>query len=399
MKKEYLENFYENSNYAENWTSDEKAAFLKSLEEIEAALDRLAEGKKGDVKTSTPPQNACIDNGTSNKNNVTISQRDKNVNKSNETFKGLLEKYYSESFDTSTDSYCQALQDVGRACAFSVLKKCIDPQNNGNTHKKSYAGGVYNSSLRHIRRDLIKACHDLDNMALCQDKARGMVIDSKGACRSKILDKYSDQSIEKLSMETLGVGYDLVQQAIVTILEEEATHRGRLDSPYIKKELNKKVWIKLEDSVNGWAEKETTPIQEVYKEVRRYIESERSLKIDVKDGHSYISGISKNPWDPEKAETIYKKLGKYADMGGYCRDYNGSYTVYTVDNTTVDEMDDLITRLNLTSSEEKILDLVLRGYGNKSIATYLGISENAVKGRRERIKIKALKIGLAPKDC
>lgn len=67
---------------------------------------------------------------------------------------------------------------------------------------------------------------------------------------------------------------------------------GFMQSPYKERRLKKKVWIKKDDSINGWETVETTPIQETYKAVRREIEHSRAMSTDARNGYSYLEDIA-----------------------------------------------------------------------------------------------------------
>jgi len=87
-------------------------------------------------------------------------------------------------------------------------------------------------------------------------------------------------------------------------------------------------------------------------------------------------------------ERIYNRLPKYADLGGYETDFNGACTFYTVDEQTTQDMGELIERLNLTAKQAKVLQLRLCGYGDRAIATYLGVTLRAVQKTRIAIQGK-----------
>ena len=159
--------------------------------------------------------------------------------------------------------------------------------------------------------------------------------------------------------------------------------------------LNRKVWIKTAYSVNGWETVETTPIQEIYKAVRRAIEQSRATQADPRNGYTYLADLATDP-DSDTTETIYRRLPKYADLGGYATDFNGACTFYTADPETVNDYDNILERLNLTAKQAKVLALRQSGYGYKAIATYLGVTQRAVAKTVKAIQVKAVEIGLTP---
>lgn len=66
----------------------------------------------------------------------------------------------------------------------------------------------------------------------------------------------TDMQYNKLTQQILGDGLDLVNTAIVSLLDEctkvDTTAENFLETVYTVRRLKKKVWIKVEDSVNGW---------------------------------------------------------------------------------------------------------------------------------------------------
>lgn len=304
------------------------------------------------------------------------------------TFATLLATYASEHTDTTTETYATALTDLATAVAYSVLKKCINTS--------------YNKALVQVRQELTRDRNAIANTTYCNEHATALTYNEDGDLTVKTLDKDLKKALTDLACTAWGDGLDLVNTAIVAILEETEKQVARgetvdLEKPYTVRRLSKKVWIKSADSVNGWETVETTPIREIYKAVRRYINETAAMSTDPRNGYCYIEDLAK---DPETGETtgIYRRLAKYADLGGYATDYNGATTFYTVDKETVDHYDDMVAKLNLTKKQATVLTLKQSGYGNKAIATYLGVTENSVKGAMNEIRRKARNAGLNPTE-
>lgn len=149
--------------------------------------------------------------------------------------------------------------------------------------------------------------------------------------------------------------------------------------------------------MNGWETVETTPIREIYKAVRRSINTSRAMATDPRNGYSYIESMATDP-ETGETETVYRRLTKYADLGGYACDFNGACTLYSVDAETVRDTDTLIESMNLTKKQAQVLALRQSGYGYKAIATYLGVTQRAVAKTVEAIQKKAIAIGLKPNE-
>lgn len=301
-------------------------------------------------------------------------------------FASLLEKYANESNDTTTDAYTSALTDLATAVAYSVLKKCI---NTG-----------YNETLVEVRHELTRDRQTITNIEHCSEHATRLTYNEDGDITQEIIDSDCKKALTTLCAQTFGDGLDLVNDAIVAILEEteKQVERGEtidLEKPYTIRRLKKKVWIKSADSVNGWETVETTPIREIYKAVRRAIDVSRAAATDPRNGYSYLEELATDPESGEET-TIYRRLTKYADLGGYACDFNGACTLYSVDAETVKDTDTIIASMNLTKKQAQVLTMRQSGYGYKAIATYLGVTQRAVAKTVEAIQKKAIAIGLTP---
>lgn len=301
------------------------------------------------------------------------------------TYQDLLTNYALQAnTDRSTPEYADSLTDLATAIAYSVLKKCIDTG--------------YNNTLVSIRNDLSAARATLTNTAYTADHATDLVYNTDGDMETVTVDKDSMTALTTLARQSLGDGLDLVNTAIVAILEETAKQDVSrelidLERPYTVRQLKRRVWIKEPDS-KAWETVETLPIKEIYRTVRRYIMDSKAGQI-AQNGYCYLEDLTYDPVSGDSA-TVYRRLTKYADLGGYVTDYNGAMTVYTVDTDTVDQYDTMVTKLNLTAKQAKYLKLREQGYGSKAIATVLGVTENSVKGAMTEIKRKAKRIGLDP---
>lgn len=351
-----------------------------------------------------------------------------------ETFTALLVNYTFQANPktrTSEKDYTKALTDLATAVAYSVLKKCITVSQN--------------PTLIQTRQDLARDLHTLDCIAYANEHATAIRCNADGDPYTAIIDKDLHKALTTLCGQTLGDGLDLVNDAIVTILAEteKATQRTLytlydecdkelysgyerpdcvpdsittdtyldndyfieitpmcnhiqwLEKPYPVRRLKRKVWIKTSESVNGWETTTTTAIQETYKAVRRAIDQSRAVQTDPRSGYTYLADISTDP-ESGIGETIYRRFGKYADIGGTATDINGKETAYTADEQTANDLDTLIESMNLTAKQAKVLALRQSGYGYKAIATYLGVTQRAVAKTVEAIQAKAVAIGLTP---
>ena len=155
----------------------------------------------------------------------------------------------------------------------------------------------------------------------------------------------------------------------------------------------------IRDTAAAWETVETTPLRTVYAAVRQYIQANANVAADPRNGYAYIEDYATA--DPETGETaletVYRRIGKYADMGGYETDVSGRPTSrYTADRGTWETTAALLEKLNLSMRQRQIIRYRLQGYGLQAIATALGVTYTAVYNQIQKIREKAEKIGFTP---
>ena len=290
----------------------------------------------------------------------------------------------------SEAEFANALTELATACTYSVLKKLC---NAGGAVKEDSNKTTDSAKVpRQLRSTLARDINSLKQLKYCLNNGTAQLIDKNGNTVIKIINKDLYNGGNKLAGQTLDDGLDLLHTAIIAILDETKKHNSDLTTEYTKHQLNKKVWIKLEDSKNGWTDITTTSIQEVYKAIRREVSNNRSIQI-ASHKYAYIDDIvSDNNGNTEK---IYRRLNRHAALDEVYNS-NGAITSITADNKTVFDIDMVMNKLELSKRESQILQLRLAGYGYKAIGTYLGIRTENVKLTLRRVQAKAIKIGFKP---
>ena len=301
-----------------------------------------------------------------------------------DNLKRTLENDFAQGND-----YTNSITELATAITKSTLNKYLDPQRKtaGQSDKVSNNGNnpllqKLKYSINHYRRILAQT-HDTANNAYLLE------YDINGDLKREVNDKHAKDANDILTGETISDGMDLINTAIMSILEQYSKHyngqENFLDWKYTERKLSKRVYIQAEDSAQ-YKDVETTPIQEVYREVGRCIVSNKAVTIDPRNKYIYIDDIS-----PDGLDTIYRRMGKYADLGGENAD-----GIYTVDAQSVLDYDIMIKALNLTDKQRLIIDLRMRGYGYKAIASYLGVTKQAVQNILKKIQDKAINSGYTP---
>lgn len=311
-------------------------------------------------------------------------------------FQDLVKAYNADPTDE------RVLIDLATATARSVLKKVIDPTRKGNGETVSDSG--QSPALLKIRSEMSADLAYMETLSNAVNRATHWSYNDNGDPVNVVDDPDADRAVSQMIKMTLGDGLDLVNDAVVAILDETAKQADRndgdgvdLERPYTVRRLKRRVWIKTAESVNGWETVETTPIQEVFKAVRRAIDASRAMQTDPRNGYTYLADVASDP-ESDAESVIYRRFAKYADMGGRVCDFNGKETApTTADAETVKDLDRIVESMNLTDRESEILRFRLRGYSVKAAATAMGVSVNTYKGALNRMRAKAAAVGLTVK--
>lgn len=324
---------------------------------------------------------------------MTKQQTAKTTTTETRNFTDLLRQYEKEyNNDKTSDAFSNVLDELATAVAYSVIKKCLDPQRKGRKDGQVSNSGC-NTQLDEVKRSICRDKNTLANIDYSCKQAFATVYNEDGDRQTKTRDSDYRYAYNKLSQQTLGDGLDFVHVAMVALLDEsekaDRTRENFLENTYEVRRLKKKVWIKSTDSVNGWETVETSPIREVYKAVRREVANSRSLNIDPSNGYLYLEELATDEESNEEA-TIYRRLNKFSDLAGNVTDYNGAVTFETVDSASVDKYENMVDALELTARQAKVLELRMGGYGCVAIGTYLGVKEESAMSVLKTIQKKAI---------
>lgn len=327
------------------------------------------------------------------KSDMTKQQTAKTTTTETRNFTDLLRQYEKEyNNDKTSVTFSNVLDELATAVAYSVIKKCLDPQRKGRKDGQVSNSGC-NTQLDEVKRSIYRDKNTLANIDYSCKQAFVTVYNEDGDRQTKTKDSDYRYAYNKLSQQTLGDGLDLVHVAMVALLDEsekaDRTKENFLENTYNVRRLKKKVWIKSEDSINGWETVETSPIKEVYKAVRREVANNRSLNIDPSNGYLYLEDLATDEESNEET-TIYRRLNKFSDLAGNVTDFNGAVKFETVDANSVTDYDTMVEKLELTARQAKILELRMGGYGYVAIATYLGVNEKSVRDVLKTVQKKAI---------
>lgn len=328
-----------------------------------------------------------------------------------------LLRAYETAHATGADT-AAPLYALATAAALSVLKKCIDPQRQTATTleekelakstpdpRKMISNNGISPALTAVRRGIMADIALLEKLTAAHNAAYSLQYNAAGDLVQVVVDKAAEKAAAALQSETLSDGLDLVNAAVVAILEQTAEHAtaapGWMEQTYTARRLCRRVLIKADDTAK-WEEEETSPIREVYRAIRREVQNSRAMQTDPRNGYSYIEDTAADP-DSTATETIYRRLHKWADLGGFTQ--SGHYdphgnaarsTIYTADAQTAADYESILTALNLTDRQAQIVRLRMSGYGRNAIATYLGVRYSTIDNTIARLRKKCESIGFSP---
>lgn len=328
------------------------------------------------------------------------------------TFADYLTAYATAHVNRDSDpaNYEKTLFELGKLCTLSVLKKVIDPtRHNSNPTPATLLNPTPDGVKRYSYGDRETAVNSGFNPALTAVRRQLFTAVETLAREANDFVEHDDFLTPATGLN-LEDGFDFVNDAIVSILDETRRQLERdpgdpvdLTRPYETRRLKRKVYIQDPDSIGGYETVETTPIQEVYRAIRRSIQNSRHVQLDPRNGYTYLEDIYTDPDGDSDPTVIYRRLPKYADIGGHAIDGDSDPTERIDgqpsakmtscvssygDRQTVDDIDNLIASLNLTTRQRQILTYRFQGYGLKAIATRLGVSHQAIAKTMKQIQKK-----------
>lgn len=328
--------------------------------------------------------------------------------KSENTF-DQLKRQTEKAMDMGGDIAARAMVELCKAYAGIAVNKCADPQRKTAVDRDTVSDNGMNPALLQLRREVFADVAALDNLRDAMNAALATRYNDDGDMVTEVVDRDAWARADMLSHDRLGDGMDLVQDAILELLEQQATGRdaggaGWLDMEYTVRKLDKRVLIR-EDESAAYHDVETTPAQAIFQTVRRSIADSRAMQTDPRNGYTYLEELTADGLD-----TVYRRIGKYSDLCGYAHNgqisdmagapagWYGGDGLATADRQTVGDMAKLLERLNLTDRQAQILKYRMQGMGYKAIATRLGVPHQSIKTIMKRLQKRMEEMGLTPNE-
>lgn len=295
---------------------------------------------------------------------------------------------------SSDPDVVKTMQAVGQWATYAVIKRII----------KASAHPVVMQLQRDLTADLATNAarlYTLDN-----DHDTTYNADGDAVTAYNDLHTYAPT----ICAATLSDATDLLQTALLTLWAETvrvitdrpvdlASHW--LTTPTAVRRLRKRVYIHDDPTAaSAWEDVQVSPIQTVFRAVRRDIQASRAVQVNNK--YVYLDDMVNDPDDPDHADRVYRRLDRLTaslaadDMTTDIYGDRAVATYATATPTAVDDADRIVSVLDLTTRQSTVLAYRLQGYGNKAIATRLGVTENSVKGAMNNIRAKATAHGYTP---
>lgn len=321
-----------------------------------------------------------------------------------------LKRAFENAYHTYGSTGCGVeLLDLSRVVAASVIAKLVDPRKKSAVNDGAVSASGVSPVMLQLRRELHRDGKSLDRIREACNRAYAIVY-RDGETVTEIVDTDAAAMVDELISDTIGDGYDLAQEAAAALLEaaEEHAHRGGgwLDAVYTVRKLDRRVLIR-EDSSAKWHDDEDTPMQSVYRAVRGEVENAQAVR-SASGKYVYLDEYAAA--EDGASERLYRRLDKYADIGGYAvcgtpSTYGGPSGVrspasglYTAGEHSYTAIYEIVRALNLTPRQAEIVKYRLRGYGDTAIASRLGVTVRSVELTRKRIQKELEKFGISPKN-
>lgn len=304
------------------------------------------------------------------------------------TFETAYRKHMRNNTAESKEMLDDATIALAKVCTFSVLKKLANVGNyvDEKTPRKKPFGtkpiSNHAQQMQALKIGLLSDLATLDNVRNVTPYKYTKNADGDTICN---IDKTQMDVLNSLIHNPLTDGVDLFNKAVESILSvvaDLASYKGEfLETPITIRRLKTKVRIQSADSAGGWETKEVKPIQMVYVQIRRLIESNRQVQA-LTTAYTYIERTAHDD-ESDTNETYYERLSKYNGIAS-----ESAYGIVTASAFDADELHRIISELNLTDKQMQILNLRLANYGYKAIATYLGVSADNVKSQVKEMRRK-----------
>jgi len=332
-----------------------------------------------------------------------------------------LQAAFAKAYGTTEQEHTEVA--LAMATCYAVLNKLHKAggqAKEGKTSTLAHASWAQYAIIDALRVDLRRADRALQALKAWDEETGGLAYDKSGYLvphfaqgRGKVVGQragkptlhYTGGKDYNAVLHTLdGEGLALLSVACIALEEETQAQLARGEevnpaAPYKRKKLSRKVYIQDDPSSLQWEEEETSPIRETFRAVRRYIQAQKGVTACI-NGFSYL--CKEAAAESGRLETYYVRMAKYLDVGSHgSKLYQDGRPgdLYTASEAEAEAMEKAVESLveGMTPRQAQVLRYLLQGYGQKAIATRLGVKRESVKAVIDTIRRKPALHALAEK--
>lgn len=334
-------------------------------------------------------------------NHIKSKIREEKKAMSQRNFKELMERYeraYAIGAESTEQERAESLQELAQAVVFAVLKRVYDPQSSKNTERETVDNSACSKVIESMKRELKRDIDTLNNLAEMSNNAHSHTVNKDG----EIVQ--TDRDLPCMH-ERLSDGMELVNTAVLKLLELSADGHTNLEERYTERKLSKRVYIREEDSAK-FEDAETSGIVEVFQAVREQVDRSGALKIDASSKTIYLEELATDE-ESGAEETQYRRLPKKLQRAGDISIKGSGVTLtctladfYSVraEERRLQSIDDMLSEIGATARQAQIIKLREQGRGYKAIATYLGVTQRAIAKNCEGVAKKYIAKYGEPRD-
>lgn len=322
----------------------------------------------------------------------------------------LADEWYLEGKrDYRTDRKLgDAINHMAECVAWCVIRELL----NAGSTSESGAGGSKKAEYLLQMQSELKKSHAIENYSMVERDSVEVRLNRKGNFVKTVTDPERIKKAWRGLLDALALdGVELKEECVSYLWCEIDKHFERTPAEpmnweklysYKKARKNVSHWMKDEKlGEKDLTEKWIKPIQRVFSKARNYIEKNGNGRVNVNDLSSYLEDVI--GYDDEGREiSVYEKLPKCCNLVGSVVDLNGGEYLYNVEDTSVEKVDAIIEKLELSKAEKAVLYKILEGDEDGYLLTRSKTAEKVGKDRTtiqrtvKRIQEKATEKGFVP---
>lgn len=248
---------------------------------------------------------------------------------------------------------------------------------------KKYEDYCLSDVLTKTRRMIKKSLSDLENIERINLVDGGLYFDENGNVRTK---KHSTE-ITELLLDINSDSVDMLNAAVVAILENEKKYGIDYETifEYECKADRAYTWRGVSKGTHRIYKKSGRLADIIFQDLRKYVD--RTALLHTDQNHLYLDRES------EDGTPYYEIYPVGLDIfGRRINDFNGKFDHFEGNVEAVISVESFIEKMELPTSERKVIVGLLQGKSYQNIADELGIAKDTVYGYVRRLRQKAIAV-------